>query len=353
MTYNKILENMKDTFYEKCGENVELMSDIGARFQAVASELFSLYCYGEFILKQAFVQSASGKYLDYHAQMRDNKRKTSSSASGELVFSIPEELTEDIEIAKGTICAVADSPYIQFSTTENAVIKAGDTSVNVQATAIEDGSDYNVSANCITVMVNAPLGVGSVTNPEEFQGGCDDEKDESLRKRLLSSYRVPPTGVSPESIAESIMKFDGVLDCHVENIAGKYITAFLITKSMKYDDKLIEDIQNQVMITQLVNLPLEVYIAEPKKFDLNVDVTVAKGTSEQVEEEIRQTVVEFTDALKIGETLNIAKLSCIISKIDSVEYCEISSNGAIHTSIVCNNQSFLKLRKLAVNCYEE
>ena len=40
ITYDEILNNMKNAFYEKSGENVDLMSDLGARFQAVASELY-------------------------------------------------------------------------------------------------------------------------------------------------------------------------------------------------------------------------------------------------------------------------------------------------------------------------
>jgi phage-related baseplate assembly protein len=352
MTYDKILNNMKNTFYEQCGENVDMMGDLGARFSAVASELLSLYCYGNFVLKQAFVQTASGKYLDYHATLRDMQRKSSDVASGELVFSITEVSDSDVEIPKGTICSVSESPYIQFETIDNAVIKAGELSVSVNAQAVESGSDYNVESGTINVMVNPPSGVSSVNNAEDFTGGCDDECDDSLRKRLLNSYSVPATGVSALSIAESIMKFDDVLDCVVANVANIHISVYLITKSGKADDELIEKIQESVMIAKLVDLPVSVYIAEPKKFNLNIDATVSKGMADTVENEIRKRVIDYTDALKIGETLSLVKLSYEVSKIDGVEYCEVSCNSGTSTSITCNKQSHLKLKNLTVNCYE-
>jgi uncharacterized phage protein gp47/JayE len=352
MTYNEILDNMKKAFYEQCGENVDMMGDLGARFQAVASELFSLYCYGDFVLKQAFVQTAEGEYLDYHAELRDTQRKSSSLAEGSLTFSILEASDEDVEIPKGTICAVSDSPYIQFETIDNAVISSGELSVTVKARAIEGGSAYNVDSATVTVMVNPPSSVAKVTNEGEFTGGWDEESDYSLRKRLLSSYSVPPTGVSATSLAESIMKFDDVLDCVVANVANLHISAYLITKSGTADDELIEKIKNSIMISKLVNLPVCVYISEPKKFNLNVDATVSKGMSEEVEAKIRELVTDYTNALKIGESLSMVKLSYEVSKIDGVKYCEVSCNSGTGTSVTCTTQTHLKLKNLTVNCYE-
>ena len=100
ITYDEILNNMKNAFYEKSGENVDLMSDLGARFQAVASELYSLSCYGDYILRQSFPQTASGTELDYHAALRDITRKSASKSSGELTFYVDEPIETELTVPK-------------------------------------------------------------------------------------------------------------------------------------------------------------------------------------------------------------------------------------------------------------
>ncbi|MFR5875364.1 MAG: baseplate J/gp47 family protein [Eubacterium sp.] len=344
---------MKTTFFEQCGENVDLMGDIGARFQAVASELFSLSCYGDFILKQAFPQTASGQYLDYHAALRDMKRKSPSKASGELMFSVYEKMDEDIEIPKGTICSVQDYPYIQYETVSAAVIKAGDLGVTVNTIAIEPGHAYNAAAETITVMVNPPSGVAAVTNMNEFIGGCDDESDDALRKRILCSYSVPPTGVSAESIRESILKSDDVLDCIVLNNIGLSMIVYLKTKRGVLDEQVIDDVKNMLMIAEITSLETHVALAKAKEFDLNIDASSAAGGGAELEQKIREAVYDYIGSLRIGETLNLAKISYKLSDIDGLEYCEINSADAIQSAIYCDNRSYLKLRELSVNCYEQ
>lgn len=351
-TYNEILNKMKTAFYEKCGENVDLMGDIGARFQTVASELFSLYCYGDFILKQAFVQTASGQYLDYHAALRDMKRKSPSNACGELMFSIPEVSQDNIVIPEGTICSMAGYPYIQYKTTEEALIKAGELSATAGASAIEAGSAYNAKRGSITVMVNPPSGVAAVTNIEEFTGGCNNETDESLRKRILSSYSVPPTGVSVESIRECILKIDDVLDCLVMNYDGLFMPVYLKTKKESLDAQLTDDIENALMIAKITGCETYLCLAEPKNFDLNIDITLAADYSTGTEQKIREIVLNYTDSLRIGETLNLSRISYALCAADGIEYCEISSRDAADNLISCDYASYLKLNNLTVNCYE-
>ena len=97
-TYDEILTAMKKAFFDSCGRNVDNMGDIDARFQAVASELFSLGCKNDFLLKQAFPQTATGDYLDRHAAMRDIQRHTGTKAHGVLRFSVSQPTINDISI---------------------------------------------------------------------------------------------------------------------------------------------------------------------------------------------------------------------------------------------------------------
>ncbi len=352
-TYNEILNNMKNCFFEKCGENVDLMSDLGARFQTVASELYSLYCYSDFILKQAFPQTASSKYLDYHASLRDIERKKASKAKGALTFYLSEPRESSVVVDKGCICSVEGSPYIQFATDRVAVIRAGELSVSVNATALEVGEDYNAAAGSISVMVNPPLYVSSVTNENEFIGGYDEECDDSLRNRILSSYSVPASGVSIQSMSDVVMKIEEVVDCKIQNAGNRKINVYVKTKDGRLDGTLIGKIRNALMITNISACMTSVALASPDEFDLHIEADVLSGSRILAEEKIRKAVSDYAKSLRIGENLNLNRVACIVSSADeSIKYCSISSNRAAQSTVLCADSSYLKLTRLEVNCYE-
>lgn len=71
-TYNEILQNMKAAYNKELGRKL-LKILLMKKLEAIASELYGLSCYGDFILKQAFVQTATGGYLDRHGALRDCK----------------------------------------------------------------------------------------------------------------------------------------------------------------------------------------------------------------------------------------------------------------------------------------
>lgn len=350
-TYNEILNSMKNQFFDICGENVDLMGDLGARFQSVASEIFSLYCYGDFIMKQAFPQTATGEYLDYHAQMRNIERKSASKARGFVTFYINEASENDIEIKSGVICSLSDRPYIEFETTENVVLKAGDTQVQAEVMALEAGSDYNVAAKTVDTMVNPPSYIVGVTNDNKFTGGNDIENDYSLRKRIVSAYSLPATGVSLESIQQTILQFDEILDCIVFMEDKVYMEVYVRTVSGEVDDDIMNKINNAVLIAFIVNYTVEVWPAEPVECSL---VLSAKCTShsDQAKENITTLVKDYLAAMKIGENLNLNKLIYEISKLDYVEYCEIGSSNAVNNTVMCDQDKYLTLGDLEVIVYE-
>lgn len=344
---------MKNCFFEKSGENVDLMSDLGARFQTVASELYSLYCYGDFILKQAFPQTASSKHLDYHAMLRDIERKKATKAKGTLTFYLSDPREDNVVVDKGSICSVEGSPYIQFSTDKVAIIKAGEQSVSVSATALETGEAYNAPAESISVMVNPPLYVSSVINENEFVGGYDEECDESLRRRILSSYSVPASGVSIQSMSDVVMKIEDIVDCRIENAGNRKINVYVKTKDGMLAGALIGKIRNALMITNISACLTSVILAVPDEFDLHIEADVSSGNKNIAEEKIRNAVCNYVNSLRIGENLNLNRVACIVSSADdSIKYCEISSNRAAQSVILCADSSYLKLTQLEVNCYE-
>lgn len=342
---------MKNAFFEICNENVDLMSDLGARFQAVASELFSLFCYSEYVLQQAFPQTASGQYLEYHAALRDIKRKTASRAYGTLTFFAADENETDIEIPKGTVCSIKEHPYIQFETTENAVIEAGQTSVTVLSQALENGEQYNAKEDTVTVMVNPPTSVLSVTNADAFTGGWDDESDEALRKRILASYRIPQMGVSSKSIAEAVIKLDDVLDCNIIKSGESTIYAYVKTKSNTISDELKQQIEDALMIAKITSSSVIIELAKCMEYDLVVDIEASDISG--VEESVSSAIKNIAESVRIGESIILNKLSFAALAVSNANYCEAGSPAAVNGVINADSDTYLKLKSITVNCYEQ
>lgn len=346
LTYDGILKEMKKAFFDETGTAVENISDLGARFQTVASELYSVLCYGDFVLKQAFPQTATGNYLDNHAQLRGIERFAQTKAQGEVTFSLDEVSKKDVEIPKGIVCSLKDEPFIQFVTTQSGVIPAGELTVTVPAQALESGYSHNVSAGKINVIVNPPSAVSWVNNDKAFVGGCDKENDYSLRKRLISAYKVLPTGFNLESFRQVILKNENILDCYISKNENS-LKICVKTVDSTLEKSLIEEIENAMYSASLMGLSLDIFLATPLDCDITVCVDCV-DKNDDIIHLVKNEIEEYANAVKIGENLDLSLLGQHIAKLNYVKGCNVYSTKALNSIIYSSNSQYLKLSDLKV-----
>lgn len=153
--------------------------------QAVALEIERLWDFAATeVAAVAFPPYAWGEYLDDHAETLGLARKEATAAGGDVRFAG----REDTLISPGTEVATAptdaDSDPIVFTTTAEAIIPALGV-VDVPVAALDSGSQGNVLANNVSVLVSPISGVSAVSNPSAITGGADVESDEDLRDRVL------------------------------------------------------------------------------------------------------------------------------------------------------------------------
>lgn len=335
---------MKKAFFEECGHNADNIGDVSARFSAVASEIYSLYCNMDYSRRQSFLQTAQGEYLDYHAQLRDMQRYEASKAIGTLTFGITEAIDVDISIPKGTICSVKDRPFIQFKTDKGAVLKAGETSVDVPATALESGAGYNVDCYTVTVAVNAPARIETVTNKESFVGGCDKEGDESLRKRLINSFKLLPTGISIEYVEECIRKIDGVIDCKIYGVTpttGGTVMVYVRTNDNNISSRLFTKIEDRMVLIRLLMLNYRFVV--PQRLDADFVVNTNAD-----EDEVAKLCREYVNSHRIGESLDMISFRVWLSKKLNGDVVDISSPQASGAYIVCPNDRYIYPNSIGV-----
>lgn len=76
---------------------------------------------------------------------------------------------------------------------------------------LPNGAEFNCAANRITVMVNPPDYVSTVTNNGAIIGGSDEESDEAIRSRILQSYAGKFNYLTEDAYKQLALKVDGVL----------------------------------------------------------------------------------------------------------------------------------------------
>lgn len=146
-----------------------------------------------------FIRLSEGVYLDYIGENPFIKlpRNTGDYAEGIVVFTLNEVQDTDFIIPAETI--VTDTVMdLDFETTVDATIPAGENSVEVPVTCLTMGTNGNVPAGTITILEDDDLNFEllSVNNPEALTGGAEYEDDEVYRARLLELVRAEGFGTS-------------------------------------------------------------------------------------------------------------------------------------------------------------
>jgi uncharacterized phage protein gp47/JayE len=318
---------MKEHFRSLSGINADDASDVGIRLKIVAGQLFALYSKCDWLLRQAFPQTASGEFLDLHAQQRAVTRKSAYRAVGEITFYRETEAINDVSIPVGTICSTSGENAKRYITTEPAVLQTGALSVTVPAQAESTGEGYNCATNSVTVMVTAPQGVIYATNEKEFSGGCDVEDDESLRERLKNTYSDISNGANTAFYRELALRHTDIGDANVVarlRGRGTVDVAVFSASNTKPSEQIIEQVRQIMDQAREIGTDVQVYAAQEITLPIKISVSPSAGYQAQEIIKITHTAVEeFINGIGIGKTLYVKDLHALIKNIEGVENYKI------------------------------
>lgn len=171
----------------------KLQKDVGETlYQGDERRIFAEGLVGLFVIvfntiddaaKQSLLKYARGAILDAIGEGYDCTRLEAEKSTTMLRFSMNSEYSTDIIIPAGTRAATDDGHY--FQTDEEVTMAVGDTQVDVSASAVEGGEEYNgFLAGTVTVMVDLLSYIDSVTNTTTTDDGTDKERDDDYRERI-------------------------------------------------------------------------------------------------------------------------------------------------------------------------
>ena len=316
----EIYQQMAACFEEETGTALRGDGDMAVRLYAVAAQIYGLYVQAEWVDRQCFPQTAAGEFLDKHAQLRGLERRAATAAQGTIRFSTDSAAATDLVVPAGTICLTAGG--VRFETTQEAVLAAGETSVDVPAQAVEPGAAGNAAAGTIRAMAVAPVGVSGCTNPAGFSGGTDEEEDEALRARVLETYQRMPNGANAAFYQQGAMSFPQVAAASViprPRGVGS-VDVVIATAAGVPDQSLLTEVEDYFEARREIAVDVQVKAPEVEPITVNARVQPEEGRDcESVCQAAEQAVQSWFDGRLLGQDVLRAKLGDIIFSVDGVK----------------------------------
>lgn len=270
---------MAAAFTASTGQGVGRAGDLAARLYAVAAQVRGLYGQGDWVTRQCFPQTADGDFLDRHAQLRSLERRGAVCAEGIVRFFVDTAGSADLPIPAGMVCMTAGQA--RFETLEDTVLEAGHLYADAPARAMEPGAAGNVPAGSILSMAVAPVGVSRCINPAAFQGGMDREDDESLRKRVLETFRRLPNGANAAFYEQGAMSFPEVAAARVlpRNRGIGTVDVVVSTAQGMPDTALLERLAAYFEVRREIAVDVGVLAPTGRTVDVTVRVKPKEGAA--------------------------------------------------------------------------
>jgi len=326
MEAKEIYGKMCALFGEKTGFAVGDDAELSVRLYAAAAQLESLYGYCDWALNQSFPQTASGQYLDMHAGLRGLSRKQAAKAGGSIRFYLAAEAGEDTPVLAGTVCLTAG--LVRFVTVEDGVIPAGEKSCTVAAEAEEEGPGGNAAAGAVTRMAQIPVGIAGCRNDAAFSGGREEEDDEALRSRILTSFCRLPNGANAAFYEERAMSHEGVAGVQVlpRNRGAGTVDVVISAHGGLPEESLVQAVQEDLQAVREIAVDVKALSPVEKQVDVKVTVWPEDGcTEEDAVSAARQAITAFFDGSLLGKAVYPARLGQAILATGKVKNYLISA----------------------------
>ncbi|KIQ93890.1 hypothetical protein LH47_02040 [Anoxybacillus thermarum] len=250
-------------------------------------------------------------------------------------------------IPANTRVSTDDSTPIFFYTTGDATIpENGTVSVLVEAEIV--GSSGNVLANTITVLVDVIDGVESVTNPQAFENGVDEESDESLLARYYERIRKPITSGNIAHYRQWALEVAGVGDAKVYpvwNGSGTVKVVLLGTDKTAPAQSVIDEVATHIENVRPIGATVTVVGATEVPINVSATLTLVAGkTLADAQTEFEPLLIEYLQSLAfVDPVVRYTRVSSLLLDCPSViDYSNLTVNGSSANVMVAEGEVAVK-----------
>jgi uncharacterized phage protein gp47/JayE len=337
-TYSEIVSSMLTAIGDRTGlTNFNVGSVVRTLTEVFAEVVAELYAYAAEMLKQGFLDTATGFWLDRKAKEYGLARKPAVQAEGVVVYSRKLPKNTNIPIPQDSIVTTpkdqAGKEYRYF-TTQAAVLQAGQTSVEIPVIAEVAGTAYNVGPGSITKMKTFINGIDAVANPTDWLStvGVDEESDAALRQRCFLAWEELSQGGTAAAYVSWALSVPGVKSAFVDDTLPRgegTLDVYIMGEAGLPDPALVQAVQEVVDQNRPITADALVLAPDPVVIDLAASVTPRAGYDPvAMDTEIRRRLAVFFGdiddpslpfiPLGVGKDVMISRLLAVVMGVPGV-----------------------------------
>lgn len=336
-------------------------SQIRNLLEVFSTDIYHLEFQENSLLRQAFLTTATGYYLDLFGEEYGIKRNTALQAQGVVTFSISSPVNYPINIPANTRITNTETGLF-YDTYISVEIPVGTTSITCPVRSMITGSKTNIPANSEFVFYNENLlNEVSISNSEDFTDGRDAESDEDYRERLLEAKT--SDGFGSREYYVKLGRVSGVHDIFLADSAS--YTAKVIVNG--YSETSISDDLLALVTAQYNNEKNIVYnhsFEVEKATFTNVTLEITIDVSSELQDSTLETIIKkyFTGGVlsannqqfnfkgcSVNSSLTRTELMNMVEEIDGViQITDITSGNEEFSKLEPATNKVLRLSRLTV-----
>jgi uncharacterized phage protein gp47/JayE len=226
------------------------------------------------------------------------------------------------------VCLTAEG--LRYLTTREGVIPLGETVVDIPAEAERAGEAWNVAAGRILYLAVPPAGVISCGNPEAFTGGGDQEDDESLRTRVMATYRRLANGANTAFYEQAAASCEGVAAVKVlpRNRGVGTVDVVVSARGGMPGQVLLDEVQAHLSAIREIAVDVQVIPPTAAEVALSIAVTPEEGVSfNEVAAKVTAAVEGWFTGDLLGRSVPQAAITALVFGVEGVANCVVTLSG--------------------------
>lgn len=297
----------------------------------------------------AMLDTTAYEFLDRKGQDYGIERNPATPSVGYVLF----KGKEGTIIPKG-LTLISDANT--FQTDYEAIIpSAGE--IEVRAICTTAGISGNILAGAITgIRSTESIDGVTATNKEPFEGGTEEETDDSYRNRIYEKIRMPISSGNANSYVYWAKQVSGVGNARcipLWNGAGTVKVVILSADGTAPDDQIIENVASYIETQRPIGAKVTVSKAQEKAVEISGNIKIKSSYKlRDVQTEVSLVIQKYLTGIAYEEenkVLSYFKVSDLIFNVEGVsDVLDYTINGG-KESITAGAEEFFSLSELVLN----
>ncbi len=328
MLFDKTETQIKQELFEEIKTNIPQITNFNSGgvmrgfIEILAKFIKAIYDLLNLVFQNAFVQTASGIWLDMKCAELDLYRFEAKKTKGYVVFE-RDETAGNVNIPAGTILqsrTMSNGKKYRYFTTQNVVLAEGAANIMVEVEAELPGSEYNLPPNSIVELVNPIAGIDRVYNTYNWivETGLDEETDESLRKRYYLKWQ-SISGATMSAYESWARNVEGVNQVVVIPVGrgGGTVDVVITAVTGEASDELLQEVKNAIDERKPYGVDVCVYRPTWVEVSISLHLKLYNWADEAaVTQQVTEKVYSYFANIKIGQDFILTDLINVIKTKD-------------------------------------